>query len=101
MNTRHPGNFQVRIPSFLAPHPEKWAMDLKWFTTARNDGTREPRPASGRVFAAAIARLDAMPRKERLAFLNEGFRLIQEKEAALGIPGRHRMRPYQGIVRPY
>lgn len=94
MNSRHPGNYQVRLPSFLAPRPELWADELGWVTPASNRGAERWHPASGRVIAAAIAKLDTMRRAERLAFLNDGFRLIQEREITLNVPGRQRMRAF-------
>lgn len=101
MNTRHPGNVQIRMPVFLADRAEDWARKLQWFTSASNGESRALRPAIGRVHAAAIAKLDSMPYIERMAFLTDGFRLILEREDKLGVPGRKRMRPYRSEkVRP-
>lgn len=94
--------YQLTIPSFLSRLPTQWAIENNWHCSQRKPNTDKPyHPHTSFVHACLVAKVAAMSRDERQAFLLGGARLVFAQEQANKVPGRERVRLYQSDkVRP-
>lgn len=95
MKTR-PGHVQLRLPEFIAPLPNEWAIELNWYSKGNRPGSmRGHTPHMSLVMSSAIAGLLREPTSTRNRILRNGQRFIRNEEARLNVPGASRMRAFR------